>query len=90
MGIGFGLWWALFAGIDLLRARREGFSYHPGWWGFVFPLAAMALSITALSVSLGSWPILLLGTLASLIVAAVWVNVSARSLQAIVRERRSG
>jgi C4-dicarboxylate transporter/malic acid transport protein len=90
MGIGFGLWWALFAGIDLLRARREGFTYHPGWWGFVFPLAAMALSITALSVSLGSWPILLLGTLASLVVAVVWVNVSARSLQAIVRERRSG
>lgn len=89
MGVGFGLWWALFAGIDLLRARREGFTYHPGWWGFVFPLAAMALSITALSVAIDSRPVLLLGTLASLVVALVWVNVSARSLQAIAHARRS-
>jgi tellurite resistance protein TehA-like permease len=89
MGIGFGLWWALFAGIDLLRARREGFSYNPGWWGFVFPLAAMALSITALAVTMDSLPVLIAGTLAALVVAAVWLNVAAKSVQAIRRERRS-
>ena len=89
MGIGFGLWWALFAGIDLLRARREGFSYNPGWWGFVFPLAAMALSITALAVTIDSLPVLIGGTVAALVVAAVWLNVAAKSVQAINRERRS-
>ena len=89
MGIGFGLWWALFAGIDLLRAKREGFSYHPGWWGFVFPLAAMALSITALAVTIDSLPVLIVGTLAALVVAAVWLNVAAKSVHAINRERRS-
>lgn len=46
MGLGFGLWWALFAAMDLARMRREGeVTFQPGWWAFVFPPAAMLLSL---------------------------------------------
>jgi len=36
-GIGFGLWWALFAWFDLARARREGVPFHPRLVGFRVP-----------------------------------------------------
>ena len=46
MGFGFGLWWALFASLDLTRMRRAGtLTFQPGWWAFVFPPSAMLLSL---------------------------------------------
>ena len=46
LGFGFGVWWALFAGWDLARMRRAGqIAFHPGWWAFVFPPAALLLSL---------------------------------------------
>lgn len=36
------VWWALFAALDLARMRRAGeITFHPGWWAFVFPPAAL-------------------------------------------------
>jgi hypothetical protein len=49
----------------------------------------MALSITALAVTIDSLPVLIVGTLAALVVAAVWFNVAAKSVRAISRERKS-
>jgi tellurite resistance protein TehA-like permease len=46
LGLGFGLWWALFAGVDLARMRRTGtMTFQPGWWAFMFPPAALLLSL---------------------------------------------
>jgi C4-dicarboxylate transporter/malic acid transport protein len=46
LAFGFGAWWALFAAIDLARMRQAGvIAFHPGWWAFVFPPAALLLSL---------------------------------------------
>jgi C4-dicarboxylate transporter/malic acid transport protein len=76
MGIGFGLWWAGFALLDLVRMRRSGIHpAHPGWWGFVFPIGAMTLSITAVGSATGIRGIDAVGLAATGVLAAVWVGV---------------
>ena len=54
MGLGFGLWWAAFATLELRRMRSTGSPpVHPGWWGFVFPVGAMTLSVSAIGAATG-------------------------------------
>lgn len=87
MGIGFGLWWAVIALFDLRRAHRvSGIPFHMGWWGFVFPLAAMSLSITLTASALDFT--VLLGVLASIITVAVWLVVSVRTIRAVLSHRK--
>ena len=86
-GIGFGLWWALFAWFDLVRARRDGVPFHPGWWGFVFPLAAMSLSTTAVGEVVGAAPIEIAGTAMALVVAFVWGLVALRTIRILISAR---
>ena len=82
MGVGFGLWWALFAYVDLRRVRAAGgIPFHLGWWGFVFPVAAMALSITLIGqVADFSWWI---GSVFSGIAVIVWAVVAGKTAQAV-------
>ncbi len=90
LGIGLGLWWALFALGDLLRVRRTGgLPYHPGWWGFVFPVAAMQLSISALGAALDSVAIQAVGLIGLVILVLVWLLVGIRTSAAVLRHRRS-
>ncbi len=86
-GIGFGLWWALFAWFDLARARRDGVPFHPGWWGFVFPIAAMSLSTSAVGLALQARPVEILGTVIALIVTGVWLLVAVRTVRALSKAR---
>lgn len=89
LGIGLGLWWALFAIGDLLRVRRSGgVPFHPGWWGFVFPIAAMQLSLTALGLALDSGVVLAAGVLAFIVLLSIWVLIAVRTLVVTVRHRR--
>lgn len=88
MGVGLGLWWAVFAGLELLRMHRAGtVPFHPGWWGFVFPVAAMTLSITAVGQALDSAPIEAAGTVAAAILMAVWVLVAVRTIRLVAAGR---
>lgn len=85
MGIGFGLWWALFALLELQRTRSNGgVIFHMGWWGFVFPIAAMAISITLVGQVTEFSP--LFGIVASVIAVGVWILVSVKTLLSVIAE----
>jgi len=85
MGIGFGLWWASFAMVELQRIHRtSGVPVHPGWWGFVFPIAAMTLSITAVGVATDSAVVQWAGALATALLTVVWLLVAARTLRMLL------
>lgn len=80
MGIGFGLWWAAFAGFELTRIRRAGpIPLHPGWWGFVFPIAAMVLSISAVGSVSGVSAVQAAGLVGTALLTIVWVYVAMRT-----------
>lgn len=80
MGLGFGLWWAGFALVELRRIRRAGGApVHPGWWGFVFPVAAMTLSITAVGSATDIGLAKVLGLLATVLLLGLWLLVALRT-----------
>lgn len=90
MGIGLGLWWSLFAIGDLIRVRRSGgVSFHPGWWGFVFPIAALELSIIALGAQTDSVVIKAGGLVGLATLVVVWAYVAVRTSAAVVRHARA-
>lgn len=76
MGLGFGLWWAAFAGLELRRTRPP---LHPGWWGFVFPVAAMTLSWANVALVTEAVALQVMGALATVGLVALWALVSART-----------
>jgi C4-dicarboxylate transporter/malic acid transport protein len=89
MGIGFGLWWAVFAGLELRRIRAAGGPpVHPGWWGFVFPIGAMTLSIAAMGSVTDIVAVQVLGAAATVVLALVWALVAVRTVR-MVRAPRS-
>lgn len=80
MGIGFGLWWAAFAALELRRvSRSEGMNAQPGWWAFVFPVAAMTLSISAVGAATSIRAVEALGLAATAVLTAVWCLVVAKT-----------
>jgi tellurite resistance protein TehA-like permease len=90
MGIGLGLWWALLALGDLVRVRRDGgVPFHPGWWGFVFPIAAMQLSLSLLGAQLANDAIQAAGLVGLAVLLAVWLTVATRTWAAVVRHARA-
>jgi C4-dicarboxylate transporter/malic acid transport protein len=90
MGIGFGLWWAALAVITLRRMRQAtGVPAHPGWWGFVFPIAAMALSITVLGSTADIGLIKVFGLLGTALLCVVWIYVAAKTVGMLGPAQRS-
>ena len=86
MGIGFGLWWAIFAGIDTRRAvKNGGVPFHLGWWGVVFPVVSMAIARNVLDQLLSSG--LVVGLIATVIGLGVWLFVASRTVAAVLAER---
>ena len=89
MGIGLGLWWAFFAIGRLIGVRRAGaLPFVPGWWGFVFPVAGLALSFGALADQMASIPIDVASLLAFVTLVIAWVLVAVRSSAAVLRALR--
>jgi tellurite resistance protein TehA-like permease len=87
MGVGFGLWWALFAAVEHRRLSSTAIPFHPGWWGYVFPVAAMALSITGIGTATDLTAITALGMIATVGLVLLWVVVAARTLRLLARSR---
>lgn len=82
MGLGFGLWWAAFAWLDVRRMRRNGpLPIHPGWWGFVFPVGAMTLSMATVGQVAQSTVINVIGLAMTVILTALWLYVAARTVR---------
>ena len=87
MAIGFGLWWAIFAAIDLHRAQKVGgIPFHLGWWGMVFPVVALATSITLMD-QIFAFPTLI-EIVAVSVGFGVWSFVSVKTLAALAAERK--
>ena len=90
MGIAFGLWWSVFALIELMRLRRAGgLPFHIGWWSFVFPTAAVALSIGAVGDATGLLAVQVLGALAAFVLTCLWAMVATRTLVAVYEQGRA-
>ncbi len=88
MGIAFGLWWAAFALLELRRLHRSGgVPFHIGWWSFVFPTAAMALSIGAVGDATGLMPVKVMGAVAAFALVCVWAMVATRTTLATLHHR---
>jgi C4-dicarboxylate transporter/malic acid transport protein len=89
MGIGLGLWWSLYAAGRLIRVRRAGgLPFLPGWWGFVFPVAALSLSFGALADQLGSAPVDVASFAVFVCLVIAWAIVAWRSSAAVLRAMR--
>lgn len=90
MGVGLGLWWAAFATVRLTHVRRTGgLPFSPGWWGFVFPLAALELSLGNLADLMTSGPIQAVAFVGFVCLLVVWILVSVRTTSAVLRGARS-
>ena len=88
MGLGFGLWWAGFAWLELQRIRRAGGPpRHPGWWGFVFPIGAMTLSLATVGVLTGIGAVEVAGAIATVFLVVVWALVAVRTFGAGMHRR---
>ena len=89
MGIGLGLWWSLYAAGRLIRVRRAGgLPFLPGWWGFVFPVSALSLSLGALADQLASAPVDAASFVIFVCLVIAWAIVAWRSSAAVLRALR--
>lgn len=82
MSIGFGLWWALFAALDLVRMRRhEHIHFQPGWWAFVFPPSALLLSLVGIQQLFPSDRLSWASVVAFIGLMGLWLYVAFRSVR---------
>lgn len=87
MSVGFGLWWAIFAGLDTRRAvKNGGIPFHLGWWGVVFPVVSMAIAINLLDQLFDTSFVTALTVTA--VGLSVWLLVATKTIIAVVAERR--
>jgi tellurite resistance protein TehA-like permease len=86
MGIGLGLWWAGFAGLEVVRMHRAGgIPVHPGWRRGGFPMAAITLTVFAVGAAVDAVAVQAAGLLATIGLVAVWGVVAVRSVTLVRR-----
>ncbi len=80
VGLGFAGWWLAVVVIELGRIHRlGGLQSHPGWWGFVFPIGAIALTFDALGTAIASSALVWTGAVVTIVLLAIWVVIAART-----------
>ena len=75
---GFGVWSILVNALLLIKYVRLGFSFHLGWWSFVFPTAAFTLGTLSLAKSLQ--PFQAVSDVLYVFLTAIWAIISVRTL----------
>jgi tellurite resistance protein TehA-like permease len=60
---------------------------HPGWWGFVFPMGAMTLAVSAVGAATGIGLLELLGLVATGALTMLWAFVGARTIGMLAHRR---
>ena len=83
---GFGIWWAVFAAVKVWSIRAD-LHFHVGYWGFVFPSAAMA----GLTLELGhKWQLPALeatGSTFVLATALLWAVFAVKTMRQIASKQ---
>jgi C4-dicarboxylate transporter/malic acid transport protein len=81
---GFGTWWLLMAAILTVSAARRGeLPFALSWWAFTFPLGAFVAASWRLGNALGLAPIVAVGALALLLLAALWSVTLVQTLRGV-------
>jgi tellurite resistance protein TehA-like permease len=82
--MGFALLWLVFAGAQVLRARRQGMGFAMTWWAFTFPVGTCVTGAEALAGRTGlvvyDW--LALGLYAGLV--AAWVTAAVPTARGLI------
>lgn len=76
---GFGLWWLALATLVTIRYWRAGAPFNLGWWGYVFPLGVYTAATFRLGTTLHLGFFGATGTLLTVVLAAMWLLVGART-----------
>lgn len=77
MSWGFGVWWSVFAGFEMRQLRAAGpLPRHPGWWGFVFPVAAMTIVTTLLAQTTEIVALRWVSALLGVVLVVLWGTVA--------------
>lgn len=77
---GCGLWWLALAVLITGRYWRDGIPFNLGWWGYTFPLGVYAVATFRLGTALHLDVFGAIGTLLTLVLAAMWMMVAARTV----------
>lgn len=77
---GFGLWWLLLAVLITAHYWRAGIPFNLGWWGYIFPLGVYTIVTFRLGTMLGLDFFGLVGTGLTMVLAAMWLLVGAKTV----------
>lgn len=78
---GFGLWWLVLAALITGRYWRDGAPFNLGWWGYTFPIGVYAAATFRLGNMLHIAFFGAAGALLTILLAAMWVYVAARTAE---------
>ncbi|CAI6319341.1 unnamed protein product [Periconia digitata] len=81
----FGLTWLCFALATIYYSRP--FPFNMGWWGFTFPLGALAISTMEFGIQMPSLFFGVIGTILSVAVILLWCVVAAGTVRGAIDGR---
>lgn len=85
--IGFSMWWLMVVGVLTIRLRQEAREFSPASWGFVFPLAAVAVASGELAQTWDSSLMDGLAILMAILGALAWCIVAYSTLRWLMARR---
>jgi tellurite resistance protein TehA-like permease len=85
--IGFSLWWLMVVTVLTIRLRQEAREFSPSSWGFVFPLAAVAVASGGLAQTWDSFLMDILAIVMAALGTVVWCVVAYSTLRWLAARR---
>ena len=76
----YGAWWWVMAILMTLHHAKRDLPFNMGWWAFTFPLGVYTAATLALARDTGSAFFLYAGSLFVLMLAVLWLLVTARTM----------